>query len=187
MVIGLKDLFYAIINEQEGVETYGTPKKMAKVMEADLSVDTATETLYADDALDESVSEFSKGTLKLGIKELTPEVAAEILGQMLDQNKVVWAGKDDEPPFMAVGFRAKKTGGRYRYIWLLRAKAQLPTEKFKTKGEAIEFNTPEIEIDFTTRKKDEYWKADLVAKPEDEAAQTWFTAVPEPAEAMEAV
>ena len=48
---------------------------------------------YADDTLSESVTEFASGTLKLGIKDLTPEVLAELLGQAVDKNSVVWAGK----------------------------------------------------------------------------------------------
>ena len=103
-------------------------------MSADLSVKTATADLYADDALSESVKEFTNGTLKLGIKDLTPETIAEILGQTVDQNKVVWAGGDDEPPFLAIGFRAAKTGGD-RYIWLLKCKFEVPGEKYETKEE----------------------------------------------------
>ena len=70
---------------------------------------------------------------------------AELLGQEVDENSVVWAGKEDEPPYVAVGFRAKKTGGKYRYVWLLKAKFKVPSEKYETKGESIKFNTPDIE------------------------------------------
>lgn len=185
MTLGLKDLFYAVCTETNGAETYGTPKKMAEAMTADLSVKTADGSLYADDTLSESVTEFASGTLKLGIKDLTPEVLAEMLGQMVDQNKVVWAGKDDEPPYVAVGFRAKKTGGKYRYVWLLKCKFKVPSEKYETKGESIKFNTPDVEADFTTRKKDGKWKADFVGKETEAAATTWFTEVPEPAAAIE--
>lgn len=184
MTLGLKDLFYAICTEENGVETYGTPKKMAEAMTADLSVKTADGTLYADDTLSESVTEFASGTLKLGIKDITPEVAAELLGQEVDKNKVVWAGKNDEPPYVAVGFRAAKTGGKFRYVWLLKAKFKVPSEKYETKGESIKFNTPDIEADFTTRKKDNRWKADYVGEETDTAAKTWFRSVPEPAENM---
>ena len=111
MTLGLKDLYYAVCTEADGVESYGAPKKMAEAMTADLSVKTADGSLYADDTLSESVTEFASGTLKLGIKDLTPEVLAELLGQEVDENSVVWAGKEDEPPYVAVGFRAKKTGG----------------------------------------------------------------------------
>ena len=186
MTLGLKDLFYAICTEADGVETYGTPKKMAEAMTADLSVKTADGSLYADDTLSESVTEFASGTLKLNIKDLTTETQAEILGQMVDQNKVVWAGKDDEPPYVAIGFRAKKTGGRFRYVWLLKVKFKIPSEKYETKGETIKFSTPEIEADFTARKKDGHWKADYVGTEDSDTAKTWFTEVPEPAETIPA-
>lgn len=184
MTLGLRDLFYSVCTETDGVETYEAPKKLAEAMTADLSVKTADGSLYADDTLSESVTEFASGTLKLGIKDLTPEVIAEILGQSVDRNKVVWAGKDDEPPYIAVGFRAKKTGGRFRYVWLLKCKFKVPSEKYETKGESIKFNTPDIEADFTTRKKDGCWKADFVGTETETAAQTWFTEVPEPAKTI---
>lgn len=184
MTLGLRNLFYAICTETDGIETYGTPKKLAEAMTADLSVKTADGSLYADDTLSESVTEFASGALKLGIKDLTPETLAEILGQTVDQNKVVWAGKDDEPPYVAVGFRAQKTGGRFRYVWLLKCKFKVPSEKYETKGESIKFNTPDVEADFTTRKKDGRWKADFVGTETETAAQTWFTEVPEPAKTI---
>lgn len=181
MTLGLRDLFYALCTETDGVEEYGAPKRMAEAMTADLSVKTADGSLYADDTLSESVSEFASGTLKLGVKDLTPEVLAELLGQEVDQNKVVWAGKDNEPPYVAVGFRAKKTGGKFRYVWLLKAKFKIQSEKYETKGESIKFNTPDIEADFTARKKDGLWKADFVGAETDTAAATWFTEVPDKA------
>lgn len=88
MTLGLKDLYYAVCTEADGAESYGTPKKMAEAMSADLSVKTADGSLYADDTLSESVTEFASGTLKLGIKDLTPEVLAELLGQAVDKNSV---------------------------------------------------------------------------------------------------
>ena len=51
MTLGLKDLYYAVCTEADGAESYGTPKKMAEAMSADLSVKTADGSLYADDTL----------------------------------------------------------------------------------------------------------------------------------------
>ena len=64
MTLGLKDLYYAVCTEADGAESYGKPKKMAEAMSADLSVKTADGSLYADDTLSESVTEFASGTLK---------------------------------------------------------------------------------------------------------------------------
>ena len=46
MTLGLKDLYYAVCTEADGAESYGTPKKMAEAMSADLSVKTADGSLY---------------------------------------------------------------------------------------------------------------------------------------------
>ena len=68
--IGLDKPYYAIITEDaNGQETYGTPKVMAKAIQADLTVNNATASLYADDGVDESVDEFTSGTLSLGLND----------------------------------------------------------------------------------------------------------------------
>ena len=177
MTIGLKDLYYAIITETDGVETYGAPKKMSEAMTADLSVKTADATLYADDALSENVSEFASCTLSLGIKEVSNEVLEDLLGQEVDEDGVLYAGETDEPPYVAVGFRAKKMGGKYRYIWLQRGKFKVPNESFATKGESIEFKTPTIEGTFSKSKATGKWKADYTGLPTDAVAVSWFTKV----------
>lgn len=183
MTIGLKDLVYATITEdEEGKPTYSDPKKLAEAMKADLSVTTAEGTLYADDAVSESVKEFVKGALKLGVKDLEPEDVATLLGQEMDEDQVIYGGADDEPPYVAIGFRAKKTGGKYRYIWLYRVKFKIPNEAFQTKGEAIQFNTPEIEGEFFKRLHDGRWKADYTGLETSETAKNFLKSVREPKE-----
>ena len=65
--------------------------------------------LYADDTLSESVTEFAKRErLSWELKTLTEGVLAELLGQAVDKNSVVWAGKRTNRRMVAVGFRASK-------------------------------------------------------------------------------
>lgn len=177
MTLGLCDLYMATCTETASGETYGTPEKLAEAMTAELSVTTADGTLYADDHLSESASEFAKATLKLGVKDLTPAMLAKLLGQQQDGNDVLWASGNDVVPKVAVGFRAKKSGGRYRYVWLLKGSFKIPSEKYETKGDSITFNTPEIEGEFGVDSNGR-WKADFVGVPTDTAATSWFTSVP---------
>ena len=54
--IGLDKLYYAKITEDDqGNETYATPTQLAKAMTADLSVELAEATLYADDGAAEYI------------------------------------------------------------------------------------------------------------------------------------
>ena len=69
--IGLDKLFYSKITEDaNGNETYATPVSLAKAMTAELSVELAEATLYADDGAAEVVKEFQSGTLSLGVDNI---------------------------------------------------------------------------------------------------------------------
>ena len=73
----------------------------------------------------------------------------------------------------------KKAGGTYKYIWLYKVKFAIPDENYTTKGDSIEFTTPEIVGQFIKR-SDGLWKAEHVAEPTNSVATAWFTSVREP-------
>ncbi|MGN0449919.1 MAG: major tail protein [Ruminococcus sp.] len=187
--IGLDKLFYSKITENEnGEETYATPVPLAKAMTAELSIELAEATLYADDGASEIVKEFQSGTLTLGIDDIGTAVAEDLTGAKIDSNKVlISAGEDGGTP-VAVGFRAKKSNGKYRYFWLYRVKFGIPATNLTTKGESIEFSTPSIEGTVTRRNKPDSqgkhpWKAEV---NEDDTAvnsttiSNWYKQVYEP-------
>lgn len=177
--IGLRDLYRAPITvDESGKETYGTPVRMAKAISAEMSVEVAEAILYADDGADEVVKEFVSGELKLNVNDLMPADLAALLGQTQDADGVVYAGEEDDPPYMAIGFRAKKANGMYKFIWLYKVKFAIPSEKYQTKADGIEFVTPEITGQFIKR-PDGRWKAEHVAVPTEAAAASWFSAVRE--------
>ena len=79
--IGLDRLFYAKITEaSDETETYSTPKPLAKAIKADLSIELAEATLYADDSAAEIVKEFKSGTLSLGIDDIGMALAEDMTG-----------------------------------------------------------------------------------------------------------
>lgn len=177
--IGLRDLYRAPITVGlEGAEEYGSPVRMAKAISAELTVETAEAVLYADDGADEVVKEFVSGELTLNVNDLLPADLAELLGQKQDSDKVLYASGDDEAPYWAIGFRAKKANGEYKYIWLYKVKFAIPSETYNTKGDSIEFSTPEIVGQFIKR-PDGKWKAEHVGKPDAPISQSWFTKVRE--------
>ena len=58
-------------------------------------------------------------------------------------------------------------------------KFAIPSENYTTKGDSIEFTTPEIVGQFIKR-SDGLWKAEHVALPTESVAAGWFTKVREP-------
>lgn len=187
--IGLDKLFYAKITEdKDGNETYATPVQLAKAMTADLSVELAEATLYADDGAAEIVKEFKSGTLSLGVDDLGGAVASDLTGSTIDNNGVVISTAEDGGTPVAVGFRAKKSNGKYRYFWLYRIKFGIPATVLATKGDSITFNTPTIEGTIMRRNKVDGkgkhpWKAEVTEGDSGVSAATitnWYKEVYEP-------
>ena len=87
--IGLERLYYAKITENDaGVENYGTPSQLAKTISADLSVELAEATLYADDGASEIVKEFKSGTLSLGIDDIGSAAASDLTGATISSSTI---------------------------------------------------------------------------------------------------
>jgi len=188
--IGLDKLYFAPITEAAitGIETYGTPVMLAKAISAELSVELAEATLYADDGAAEVVKEFKSGKLTLGVDNIGRTVAAALTGSSVDDNGVLISASEDGGTPVAIGFRAKKANGKYRYFWLYRVKFGVPSTNLATKGDSITFQTPTIEGTVLRRNKEDDqgnhpWKAEA---DEDDTGLTagtvdgWYTQVYEP-------
>ena len=187
--IGFDRLFYAPITEAaDGSETYGTPASLAKAISAELSVELNEATLYADDGVAETVKEFKSGTLTLGIDDIGTTIANELTGAQIDTNHVLVSASENGGNPVAIGFRARKADGRYKYFWLYRVKFGIPATNLQTKGDSITFSTPTIEGTIYRRNKldgqnKHPWKAEANEGDSSLPASvisSWFTSVYEP-------
>lgn len=187
--IGLDRLYYAKITEDEsGEETYAAPVPLAKAISADMSVELAEAILYADDGAAEIVKEFKNGTLSLGIDDIGVSAASDLTGATIDDNHVLISTSEDGGTPVAVGFRAKKANGKYRYYWLYKVKFGIPATNLATKGDSITFSTPTIEGTIMRRNKLDAkgrhpWKAEVTEGDADVDADTitnWYKTVYEP-------
>lgn len=188
--IGLDKLYYAPITEAPttGDETYGTPVMLAKAISAELSIELAEATLYADDGASEVVKEFKDGKLTLGVDGIGRAVAAALTGAVVDENGVLISSSEDGGAPVAIGFRAKKANGHYKYFWLYRVKFGVPSTNLATKGDSITFNTPSIEGTVLRRNKvdgndNHPWKAEADQDDADIGTNVisgWYTSVYEP-------
>ena len=96
------------------------------------------------------------------------------------------AAEDGGSP-VAIGFRAKKANGKYRYFWLYRVVFGIPATNLATKGDSITFSTPTIEGTVLRRNKADTrgkhpWKAE-VTEGDNATATTitnWYKEVYEP-------
>jgi len=187
--IGLDRLYYAKITEsEEGEETYGVPAILAKAIKADLSVELAEAVLYADDGAAEVLKDFKSGKLSLGVDDIGVAAAADLTGVTTDDNGVVISASENIGSPVAVGFRAQKPDGKYRYFWLYRVMFGIPATNLQTKGDSITFQTPTIEGTVLRRNKLDAlgkhpWKAEVTEGNAGVPSSTitgWFGQVYEP-------
>lgn len=185
--IGLDKLYYSKITEGAGgVETYGAPKELAASISAGLSVDIEGIVLYASDGKLVNKKEFKSGTLSLGVADIGIAVAADLTGATVDENDVLVSRQSDTPKPVAVGFRTRLAGGRYRYYWLYRVTFKTPAVEAETKGDSTTFKTPTIEGAVARRNKVDGrgkhpWKAEYTETGTSDATATaWFSSVYEP-------
>ena len=187
--LGLDKLYYSKITEDSnGEETYSTPLVLAKAITAELSVELVEAILYADDGAAEVVKDFNSGTLTLGVDDIGPTAAADLTGASTDDNGVLISASENVGTPVAVGFRAQKANGIYRYFWLYRVKFGLPATNLQTKADSITFSTPTIEGTVMRRNKPDTkgthpWKAEVSEGAAGVTAETisgWFGQVYEP-------
>lgn len=157
--IGLRHLVAAEIDTQEiGVApTYKTGFKIGKMLSAELSIEVADNPLYADDGVAETDKSFTGGTITTGIDDFgdTPTEGAEIQQKLIGQKivevggiNVIRSSGQSEAPNVGIGYvMVKKLRGTLYYVatWLYKVQFGAPSESSTTKGESIEWQTPELE------------------------------------------
>lgn len=187
--IGMDKLYYAKITEDTGgEETYAVPTQLAKAIKADLTIDLAEATLYADDGEAYVIKDFKSGKLSLGVEDIGVQAAQDLTGATVDDNGVLVSASENEGAAVAVGFRALKPNGKYRYFWLYRVKFGVPETNLQTKGDSITFQTPTIEGTVMRRNKPDGkgkhpWKAEATegdAGVSDTTISGWYAEVYEP-------
>jgi len=188
--IGLDRLYYAPITEAPltGEETYGSPVMLAKAISAELSVELSEAVLYADDGAAEIIKEFKGGKLTLGVDDIGRVAAEKLTGATTDDNGVLVSASEDSGTLVAIGFRAQKSNGKYRYFWLYKVKFAVPSDSLATKGDTITFQTPKIEGTVMRRNRLDGngrhpWKAEVTEGDQGVVSTTisgWYTQVYEP-------
>jgi len=187
--IGMDKLYYAKITENEnGEETYGVPIPLAKALNADLAVELAEATLFADDSAAYVIKDFRSGRISLNVDDIGVTAAQDLTGAVVDDNGVLISASENDGAPVAIGFRALKPDNRYRYFWLYRVKFGIPATNLQTKGDAITFQTPSIEGTVMRRNKldgksNHPWKAEVTEGDTGVSSGTisgWYEQVYEP-------
>jgi phi13 family phage major tail protein len=180
--IGLRDLYYALLTtDASDGAVYGTPVRIVGAIVANINPNSSSETLFGDDGPLETASQLGQIEAEITVADLPLSVQAVLLGHTAPSAGVMFKKSTDTPPWVAIGFKSKKSNGNYRYVWLLKGKFREIELNHETQDDSINFQTQAITGHFVKR---EYDDAYVKLADEDEsgyvsAGDTWFTDGPD--------
>ena len=110
--VGVDQIYYALVTT-DTADAYaaGTPASLAPAMNISQAPKTNSKVQYADNQPYDSMSAEGETELDVEITGLTLEVQAEILGKVYDAVNGRLFDNGGTAPYVALGFRAKKSGG----------------------------------------------------------------------------
>jgi phi13 family phage major tail protein len=152
--IGLRYPVYSPATETDSAISYGTGAVLAKAISANISIENNDVKLYADDAIAESDNSFASGTVTIGIDDLYDTAKVALLDYVAGDTVDVVTGAKElsvgtaSPAYVGFGFYGKVIRNKVSYwraIWLKKVQFAEPSDELATKGESVEFGTPELE------------------------------------------
>lgn len=114
-----------------------------RLVSANLTLTMATGELYADDALDEGVTEFISGSIAMETNDITDEHAAIIYGCTVESGEVTY-NTEDAAPAGVLGYYKCLMRNKKKYFKAIVypcVKAAIGNDNAQTKGSSITFAT----------------------------------------------
>ena len=157
--IGLSRPYIARYTNAGSSVSYAGGRLLGKATELSIDLnDNNNNILFADNAPAESDNQFSGGTLTITTDDLRPQALISALGVISESLSAVtdittpgaaWLICNDNQSIPYVGFGAiamKKINGAIKYVGIVLDKVQLsnPNESITTKGDTIEWQTPQL-------------------------------------------
>ena len=172
---GFKNAYYAKITETDGAITYGTPVKLNGAVSMSLAPAGESTEFHADDGL--FFSDYNNngydGTLELAL--IPDEFKTEILGETMDQNKVmVESALSVSNPF-ALLCEFTTDNGAKKFVFY-NCMASRPELSATTMGETKEISTETLNLKIRPD-KDAGVKASTTDSTPSDVVNKWYTEV----------
>jgi phi13 family phage major tail protein len=146
-VVGVSDLYYALVTaDSASAYTAGTPKVLAPAAEVNQEPKVNSSTQYADNKPYDALVSEAETTIKMKVTDIPNEALAEITGKAWDSTTGRLIDQLGTPPYCALGFKAKKSNGKYKWIWFLKGRFTAPNENAATQTDSMEPQPMELEF-----------------------------------------
>jgi phi13 family phage major tail protein len=193
-VKGIDKIYYARVTQDDsGAYVAGTPAYFAPAMTITQSPTVNTKTQYADNQPFDTSTSKGETKVECEITDLPLDVKAEVLGDAFDPASGRHVENGGSPPYIALGFRAKKSDGTFRYFWYLKGQFAPPSEEAATetdtpdpKSAKLTFTAIRTTHQFAHKNADGDTITDSVKRVTGDSSDanfdgsTWFDAVQTP-------
>jgi phi13 family phage major tail protein len=131
--IGLDNLYFTLVTQDDNTAyVAGTPEYLAPSATATMEPQNTFNIQYADNQPYEVMTAEAETKLTLEVTGLGLVQLATIIGRSFDPTTGRMYDNGSVPPYIALGFRALKSNGHYRYFWFLKGKFAMPKEDVTT-------------------------------------------------------
>ena len=189
--IGLDSVYAAQITQDDsGGYVAGAPFYLAPAAELSGAPKQNSEVVYYDDNAYELLQSEGITERKITISNLAPELEALLMGETFDaaSGRMFDSASPANAPYFALGYRAMKSNGSYKYTWYLKGKFDKPGidnttlgEKATAKPVELTFNAMKTVYKFTQGSRTDGCKRVVCDGDATNASvATWFNVVQTP-------
>ena len=145
--LGLDSLYYALVT-QDDADAYvtDTPAVLASVAAITNAPAANNKIQFFDNIPMESLNSVGPSKLTMEVQGVPLALQAILLGNTYDAVNGLLMENGAPPPYIAIGFRALKTDGTYRYYWFLKGTFAPPSEDIATKTDTPDPKTIKLEF-----------------------------------------
>jgi phi13 family phage major tail protein len=155
-LIGLDSFYYAeLLTDDSTGTSYDTPVSITNLVSMSVNFNSDIATFFADDGPADAYSQIGEVDVAIEAADIPAEDLAFLLGMTYNAGTgLVEYDTAAVAPDIAIGFRAQKSNGDYRYVWLLKGRFGVPNMDHQTKEGSVNFQTLTINGKFLARTYD---------------------------------
>lgn len=186
-MISARDVHIAKVTQDDATAyKTETPAKLAKTIKIKVNDKKTLEKIYSDDGVEDTITTYEGTEIELELNALSPQERSILFGAVYKDGYLIH-NKNDQPTPLALGYRAKRLSGKYRFTWYyIGVFGEGLEETLETMEDKIKTQTVTLKGTFYERKKDENFKIEVDEafllednKGAAAAIKVWFSEVQE--------
>lgn len=138
---GVEKGYYALLNEDGEVPTYGEVKYLPGLREISITPKEEEATVYAENRLYDQENSLGAIDVTLDFASIDTVDYAALFGKKLATTGGIIENSNDQAPYIAIMAEKTLSGGVKEYLTLYKGKLGIPEDKAKTKEGKTEFQT----------------------------------------------